>query len=126
MFDPQEPRERLPFDPLADKKQDRELPPLDLLPRIAGRAVKNFSLDTFRAIYDGAIQHGLTSEQDIAKVFGVETLSILQNRKSDPSPAVCRDILIFISSRDPSEATGEKKVWRHARPRQQEPTPGPS
>jgi hypothetical protein len=96
--------------------------PLELVPHIARRARTKLSLDTFNAVVETALDMGMTSTQKLSQVFGRDLVRTLQSPKSNPNPAQCREVLAYIASLDPDEATGQKEQWRHeAKPRSYTP-----
>jgi hypothetical protein len=106
------------FNPAAEPEKKPPFPP-DLTPYIARRTARNFCRDTFRAVVDVAVGHGMISEQALADKFGRDVLSVLR-KSANPDPATCREILAHIATLKPEEAIGEKARWRHANPRPRE------
>lgn len=109
---------RIAFEPLAPKAEPQI--PADLLPALARRLMREFRLDSFRAVVNGYIKQGFVSEQDIVSEFDRKTLNALKDPKSNPSPAKCRKILSFLCNRCTTNPPGEKIRWRHANPRPRE------
>jgi hypothetical protein len=110
------------FDPLNDPGADKSASiPLDLVPSIARRTLRHGApLGVFTALYQAAIENGMTSEQKIAEAFGRDVLRALRSPSSGLSPARRRLVLEFIAALDPNAATARKERWRHANPRPKE------
>ena len=118
------PYENEAYDPVSDNSKSAPPIPLDLIPMVAARALRIFEIDTFRVVYKSAVVTGLVSEQEIKDTFGKDVYNSLKNER-DPDPATCREILSFLSTRDPEKASGNKLPWRHSRCARAEEAPTP-
>lgn len=109
------------YDPHTSGDVKPEYVPVDLVPQLAARNLRTPGpLKTFNAIYNTAIDMGMTSEQKICELVGKEALEALRSPKSNPSPAQRRLVLQFIATLDPENATMKKEPWRHASRRPKE------
>ena len=91
---------------------DKPSIPLDVLPAVASRAIRNFDPNTFRVVLNVAIDQGLVSKQTLGKRFGSNVLVAIR-KDATLDPATSRGILSYISELDPSEATGAEQNWKH-------------
>ncbi len=98
------------YNPLAFDDAPSQYPAIEKIPFIAlAASLNNFCHEKFSDIVEAALARGLTSKQELrAKGW---------DDKKNPDPATGKNLLSFIASCDPEEATGEIQKWKHAQPR---------